>query len=188
MPGTFSTQQPKSPEGLPLCFWCKKLVIAPRQTFCSDNCVHEWKLRTDSGYVRGLLFERDHGVCSVCKVDTVALYQAFRAACRAALGNPNAWSYNHRRPHPALVPVIERLRSLDIDPHRLTFWDADHIVPVVDDGGECGLDGYRTICIPCHKKISGELASKRAAKKRAARDAKAQALSTPVGKRSADAA
>lgn len=168
MPGAFTTPQPRSPEGLPLCRWCEKLVFAPRVTFCSDACVHEWRLRTDSGYVRGLLFERDHGVCSVCKVDTNALYLAFRDACHEALGRPRVWAFNHRRPHAALLPVIERLRALDIDPHRHTFWDADHVVAVSDGGGECGLDGFRTICIPCHKKSSAVQTSERARRRRAA--------------------
>ena len=168
MPGAFSTPQPMSPEGLPLCRWCKLLVLPPRETFCSDKCVHEWRLRTDSGYVRGLLFERDHGVCSECRVDTMALHDAFRRACHAALGFPSAWVLNHRRPHPAHVPIFARLRALDIDPHRRSFWDADHVVPVGDGGGECGLDGYRTLCIPCHKKSSATYASQRAARRRAA--------------------
>ena len=168
MPGAFSTPQPISPEGLRLCRWCEKLVLPPRETFCSDACVHEWKLRTDAGYVRGLLFERDHGVCSVCKLDTVSLREAFRLACWEALGRPRAWVLNHRRPKSALVPLFERLRALDIDPHRTTFWDADHTVPVADGGGECGLEGFRTICIPCHKKVSAVLATQRAARRRAA--------------------
>lgn len=41
-------------------------------------------------------------------------------------------------------------------------WEADHIVPVSEGGGLCGLDGYRTLCAGlgtngCHGKVSGEL-------------------------------
>lgn len=31
-------------------------------------------------------------------------------------------------------------------------WQADHIIAVVNGGGGCGLDGYQTLCVPCHKK------------------------------------
>ncbi len=31
------------------------------------------------------------------------------------------------------------------------YWQADHIVPVAEGGGECGLDNMRTLCTPCHK-------------------------------------
>jgi 5-methylcytosine-specific restriction endonuclease McrA len=30
-------------------------------------------------------------------------------------------------------------------------WHADHITPVFMGGGGCDLDGYQTLCIPCHK-------------------------------------
>ena len=41
-------------------------------------------------------------------------------------------------------------------------WEADHIVPVSEGGGLCGLDGYRTLCTGpgtngCHGKESGRL-------------------------------
>lgn len=40
---------------------------------------------------------------------------------------------------------------------RSQWWDADHIVSVVEGGGECGLDNYRTLCLPCHRKVTREL-------------------------------
>lgn len=41
-------------------------------------------------------------------------------------------------------------------------WEADHIVPVSEGGGLCGLDGYRTLCKGrgtnnCHGHETGEL-------------------------------
>lgn len=36
-------------------------------------------------------------------------------------------------------------------------WEADHIVPVSEGGGLCGLDGYRTLCKKCHGAESGAL-------------------------------
>ena len=35
-------------------------------------------------------------------------------------------------------------------------WDADHIVPVADGGGECGLENYRLLCRPCHVRVTLE--------------------------------
>ena len=31
------------------------------------------------------------------------------------------------------------------------FWQVDHITPVAEGGGSCGLDNFRTLCTPCHK-------------------------------------
>lgn len=37
------------------------------------------------------------------------------------------------------------------------LWEADHILPVSEGGGLCGLEGYRTLCKACHGRVSGEL-------------------------------
>ena len=42
------------------------------------------------------------------------------------------------------------------------LWQADHIVPVIEGGGECGLDNYRTLCTACHKAETAKLAKRRA--------------------------
>jgi len=47
------------------------------------------------------------------------------------------------------------------------LWQADHIVPVIEGGGECGLDNYRTLCTACHKEETAALAGRRAAARRA---------------------
>jgi hypothetical protein len=41
-------------------------------------------------------------------------------------------------------------------------WEADHIVPVCKGGGLCGIEGYRTLCLPCHKKNTAKLVRKNA--------------------------
>ena len=41
--------------------------------------------------------------------------------------------------------------------NRSTLWDMDHIIPVVEGGGGCGLDNLRTLCIPCHRKVTKKL-------------------------------
>jgi len=35
--------------------------------------------------------------------------------------------------------------------------EADHIIPVSEGGGLCGIEGYRTLCRKCHGKESGAL-------------------------------
>lgn len=41
-------------------------------------------------------------------------------------------------------------------------WQADHIIPVIEGGGVCTLDNYRTLCTSCHKKVTADLAARRA--------------------------
>ena len=46
------------------------------------------------------------------------------------------------------------------------IWHMDHIVPVVEGGGACGLENLRTLCICCHKKETRELARRLAEQRR----------------------
>lgn len=111
----------RGPNGRRLCRWCGTEVKPPRITFCSEACIHEWRLRTDPGYLRSQVFERDHGICAICGTDTTAL-EGERVGNRYG-----------------------------------ALWDADHIIPVAEGGGECDLSNIRTLCIPCHRKVTKEL-------------------------------
>ena len=131
----------RGPGGRGLCRRCGKEVPLGRRTFCSDECVHEWRLRTDPGYLRDRVFARDWGVCALCGLDTVAFYRRFQmlpARKRAALRG-----------------------SLDMPALRDSFWDADHIVPVMEGGGECDLGNLRTLCLWCHQAETAKLRKRR---------------------------
>ncbi len=110
------------------CRRCGGEVPKGRFTFCAAACVHEWKLRTDPGYLRAQVFARDRGVCAQCGLDTEALRKDKRKL-----------DYRARR-------QFEKDWGL-----RRHLWDADHIVPVAAGGGECGLENMRTLCLKCHK-------------------------------------
>ena len=42
------------------------------------------------------------------------------------------------------------------------LWQADHIIPVIEGGGECTLKNLRTLCTACHKVETAALARRRA--------------------------
>ena len=48
------------------------------------------------------------------------------------------------------------------------LWQADHIVPVVEGGGECGLENIRTLCTSYHKSETAKLRKRMAGKPEAA--------------------
>ena len=127
------------PTGRPLCRWCRtELAQGRRRTFCGDICVHEWKLRTNPSYLREHVFERDKGVCAECQVDTVALRRNMRKLDYAA-----------RR------KFLKEWRLSEGS--RKSLWDADHIVPVAEGGGQCDLGNMRTLCLLCHRKATSAL-------------------------------
>ena len=129
---------PRGPNGRGICRWCSLEVPPRRYTFCSAFCVHEWKLRTQPGYVREKVLERDRGICSACRVDTLAASRQLR------------FSRGARRKE-LLAHWGLRTRT------RKSLWDADHIVPVAEGGGECDLDNIRTLCLRCHRAATLEL-------------------------------
>lgn len=40
---------------------------------------------------------------------------------------------------------------------RKSLWDADHIHPVAEGGGECDLENIRTLCLRCHRAVTLQL-------------------------------
>ena len=40
---------------------------------------------------------------------------------------------------------------------RKSLWDADHILPVAEGGGQCDLDNLRTLCLLCHREVTADL-------------------------------
>lgn len=148
MPGGWVDRNalPKGPNGRNLCRWCNLEVPKGRLTFCSDWCVEEWRLRSDPGYLREKVFERDRGICALCGVDTVQAEQHLKRLRGAARLKAHLdWG----------------IRGPSGKPGRKSLWDADHIMPVVEGGGECDLENIRTLCLKCHRAATAELRARR---------------------------
>jgi 5-methylcytosine-specific restriction protein A len=142
MPGGWADRHalPKGAAGRNLCRWCNLEVPKGRVTFCSAWCVEEWRLRSDPGYIRQKVLERDRGVCAACGIDCLQAERHLKRLRGAA-----------------------RLKAL-LDwgtGSRKSLWDADHIVPVVEGGGECDLQNIRTLCLKCHRQATAELRQRR---------------------------
>lgn len=137
---------PLGPNGRPLCRRCSAEIRkgSGRRTFCSEECVVEWKVRTQPEFAAELVHARDKGVCSTCSRDCDALYRKIRITKHA------------RRPR--------RMAELGLPPYllrRRRYWEVDHVKPVVEGGGSCGLENLRTLCWECHRKVTRELAIRR---------------------------
>lgn len=165
---------PKGKEGRALCRACQREVPVGRQTFCSNTCVEAWKIRTQPAFVRHLLWKRDAGVCAVCGISTKLLVRKLEALDTYLQDRPfkYQWRFDYEGYILQNQPLIARLAELYISVHRYRhrgrkgIWDADHIVPVIEGGGECDLDNYRTLCCSCHHVATAALRRRRARAKK----------------------
>ena len=169
----------QTPKGF--CTYCGGNVTPPRRNWCSDKCIDEHRIRRDPSYARSSVFARDHGVCALCRQDTQAMHDALSGIKRAWLDFARSGQTERAKEQCAkaeqlwlevtgrrrVMATLDMIRGL---PH---LWEADHIVPVVEGGGECGLDGYRTLCLRCHRSETAALARRRA-------EARAQGEQAPL--------
>lgn len=80
------------------CHWCGGPVTAPRRrTWCSDECVQEWTIRTSPAAVRYAVWKRDHGICAECGTDhSIERTTAYGDTYTVGLEGP--WDADHILP------------------------------------------------------------------------------------------
>jgi|688.fasta_scaffold609127_1 5-methylcytosine-specific restriction protein A len=141
---------PINEDGYRCCRYCGESIIPPKRTFCSPECVHEYRLRTSGSYLRDCVYLRDNGICEICSLDTKELAKTLS---RIDMNDP-------ARDILLKENNIHKTRKIKLRKYGGGLWDADHIVPVQDGGGECGLENIRTLCIRCHKIITASSRTK----------------------------
>lgn len=167
------------------CTWCGGTIgdDTRRTRYCGDECRNEAWVRCVPSATRDAVHRRDRGVCAECGIDTDEIRRlehkwSMRLSCRTRRcwkdgrvnrrGSAN-WRRcrNYRRK--VEVPGERHERTVFQHwKHRKGFplygslWEMDHIVPVSEGGGLCGLDNLRTLCVPCHRDKTAALAAKQA--------------------------
>ena len=132
----------KTEDGRWRCRWCWGPCSGRRTSFCCQECADEAMIRCGRG-IRWYIRRRDKGICADCGVNASELRTAVR---RAVLKVP--WTKRYK--------IYRRMGISSSSEAYRSWWDADHIVPVEDGGGACGLDNYQTLCIWCHKEKSAK--------------------------------
>lgn len=166
-----------------------------RRTWHSQECVDRWMWANSPQFVRRELWKRDRGVCAKCRVDAERQEKRARVAVSSHGWQTKhglearVWSFRQRNPGVWYVPkflvsdrwgfwqprVAEarraRLMAMEAEGwnvhRRASWWEADHIVPVAEGGGQCGPENYRTLCYRCHAEETKKLRARLAAKRKA---------------------
>ncbi|GAQ80637.1 SNF2 domain containing protein [Klebsormidium nitens] len=159
-------------DGNPLCKMCQKICRGrfakfPKKMadlFCSPTCADQYSTRTSSAHNRRRLFELERGVCSMCNLD-----------CHKMVTTLKGLSNEQRRKSilemaPAFLDYPKRLDYLLANFNEGNAWHADHIVAVYEGGGECDLKNLRTLCVPCHSKVTSLQTKRRASEARLAKN------------------
>ena len=167
---------------------CGRVPVKPRRTWFSHACVVAWKERNDPQTIRRRVFERDRGVCAICGRDANQAKRrcqdvwdivsrldpwnnGWRLYPRHLIAAWRRWSQARKDRWPERRRKIETAHATRMDlmkregwpvGRRASWWEADHIIPVCEGGGQCGVDGYQTLCYSCHKKKTAENARHRA--------------------------
>lgn len=129
------------------CRWCHQEVPKGRRTWCSAGCIEQYLIRCNGDTVRRLVLERDHGICASCQMDAEKLHRVIRWARHHQRGLWGTW-----RTWRSMLDKLGRFNSFGE-----SYWQPDHIVPVSEGGGQCGLSNYRTLCTPCHLEETSRL-------------------------------
>lgn len=164
------------------CAWCGTEELPKgRRSWCSQECVNAYLMVSSSDHIRKKVFERDKGICALCGCDSRKEYAAWNDQ-RKEISRLVAW-FTSLRYNPQTgkwerfdryskegkafeAYLLNKYAPGNWTSGRSTAWDADHIVPVAEGGGECDLSNYRTLCHPCHKQVTADLAARLAAKRK----------------------
>lgn len=158
------------------CTWCGGAVPKGARSWCGSACVEEWKIRNQPAVARTKVLLRDSGICASCGADCAERTRRMEAAwsaCVAAL--PSKWVLLPPEALAAFRSEVMAATGIVLPAHSQSAWtppripptwEADHIVPVCEGGGFCGLDNYRTLCVFCHRRETAALAARRAQARR----------------------
>jgi 5-methylcytosine-specific restriction enzyme A len=158
--GVYSRKRPLGPNGEKICYNCGGPLPKGRRFNCSEECSEEWRGKTSPSHMRYLVHKRDHGICALCGLDCDALAAAVEWV-RDTFKKHKVFYVQYGQIWNDFLSVIGILNRWPGD-----LWDADHITPVVEGGGECGLANFRTLCLRCHKRETAELAKRMALARR----------------------
>ncbi|ORC88620.1 putative SNF2 DNA repair protein [Trypanosoma theileri] len=143
----------------PLCLECEHplsctLTISPgdivhtdhdTDMFCGGSCREAFYIKRSGFAVRRSVREADKGICSCCQVDCETLCALVAVATtRKDRESIIDQMHPHMRHYPNLFNrIVEH-------PVPGNVWNADHILPVSQGGGEASMDNLQTLCVACH--------------------------------------
>lgn len=146
----------RGPNGRGMCRWCWTEVPKGRLCWCGSECLNEYLMNFDWARCRSACFQRDAGICQLCRVDTAWLSE-IHSKLRGPWKDMDRFQ-DWRRFGQMLCGTRDTCRD---------WWEADHILARADGGPDHPLN-LRLLCIPCHRARTRVQNSERTERRRAA--------------------
>lgn len=164
-----------------------ELVWPKPQDLAKSDALRILPPREDSAKIRRIAYERDHGVCAECHLDTDALHKEWvdarteddahfvcnicneigtHSPCDACGSKLLTRSRECRRKFRLKLIAMNFPRKFAEKCNGGTFWEANHRVGVFESGGSAGSQNIETLCLRCHAKATKYQAETRKLRRR----------------------
>ena len=133
----------KDQDGRSLCRTCHEVIPKGRRAYCSEPCHWEYMIKHSPEFAAAMFREKYGARCAGCGRDEEVEHDLWLQA--------------------SLV-----LKPSGLLHYLLPFkaFPLDHVRPVIDGGGSCGMENYRLLCPKCHTGITATFNRDRAARRR----------------------
>lgn len=152
------------------CRQCAKPLSGRRRAYCSEECKTEWLTPRVWSVAVHAVEKRDKGVCAACGRDAVEIVKQFTALKARAWSSDPDTKRQAEAERRALVAQLNAAGFHLPDYCCVPLWgdlyQIDHIVPVAEGGGGCGLENLQTLCTACHKAKTVAQAKRAAARRK----------------------
>lgn len=144
------------------CRGCGGPIGKGRRSWCgSQACIDRANIISSPSSARWHVQQRDKGICANCGFDALQAERIRERFFELRYRDAEMYRLFHD-----IIRLLHKAWGVSTWVEHAHLWEADHVTPVVEGGGECGLENYRTLCVPCHRDETKALAARRAKAKR----------------------
>lgn len=130
-------------KGKRICAWCHKELPKRRQSWCSDECLREYRITTDWGYTRSEVWKRDKGICRMCGInldDLAGAIQWFMRWCQKHPDHGRRSEYLHFR---------KALGSVHRNGLTISGKQTTSFLEALGEQMNLATSGPCALCLPC---------------------------------------
>ena len=146
---------------------CGRPIGKGRRAWCGEqSCIDRANIISSPSSARWHVQQRDQGVCVNCGFDALKAERIRERFFAYRYADAEMYRLFHD-----IIRILHTAWGVSTWVARAHLWEADHVTPIIEGGGECGLENYRTLCVPCHRDETKALAARRALVRREAKKA-----------------